>query len=419
MRKQIMIIAAAVLTAALGAQAATYTWTQGNGTGNANQIWGLSANWVGSPTLTFTNTTDLIFDDASVVNKANAIAINGNRMIRSLTINANYNTANNATFDIQPFQTINTTPRTLTFAANSGNASINVAQSTSGIEQVRLGNNTGGNVILNSNLDIAQNNTFFNAAGLLFDGVVSGAGAINKTGAGVVSFNRNNPNWSGGMNINEGTVQVLSNPGAMGTGAWTLGGGANNTTFLLGSTQVFSNSSGLVVAAGAGTRTIANTGLIPASGVGNPTFSGNITLSNDATFAITQYTAGTHDRLTAQGAISGTGGINKTGAGILQLNGTNTYSGRTTVESGTLTLKANQAVGDESELILAASASLVLDFAGTETVKTLSLDGGITFLAPGTYTAAQLMALGSGIYSGSGSVNVLQWSSRLKLIILH
>jgi autotransporter-associated beta strand protein len=406
-----MIIAAAVLTAALGAQAASYTWDNGANT----HLWGNPTNWVGNPTLTFGNQADIIFNSADVVNRNNAVSIGGPKTIRSLTINANYETQNNATFDIRTYETYSATARNLTFTNVSGNASINVAQSTSGTVQVRLGSSDGGNVVLNSNLDLAQNNTYFNANGLQFDSKVTGAGTINKTGAGLVRMVRDNSGWTGGMNINEGEVAVFSATTAMGTGAWTLGGGTNNTKFSVGSVSVQNNSGGLVVAAGDGTRTIA----LMSSTAGNPTLAGAITLNKDAIFDVGSYVAGTHDRLTAQGAISGTGGINKTGAGILQLNGTNTYSGRTTVESGTLTLKANQTVSDESELILTASASLVLDFAGTETVKTLSLDGGITFLAPGTYTPAQLMALGSGIYSGSGSVNVLQWSSRLKLIILH
>jgi fibronectin-binding autotransporter adhesin len=343
------------------AGAVTYTWTQGAGTGNANQIWSTSANWLGSPTLTFNNTTDLVFDNDSVVNRANAIAIgNANRTIRSLSIGANYVGSSTATFDIQTFATIGTTARNLTFQADSGNASITLAQSTSGAVQVRLGNNTGGSIILNSNLDIAQNNTFLNVNGLQFDGSVSGSGTINKTGAGLVGFARDNSGWSGGMNINEGTAQVLASGNAMGTGAWTLGGGANNTTFLLGSTQVYSNSGGLVVAAGAGTRTIANMGLSPSSGVGNPTLSGAITLNKDATFAVTQYTAATHDRLTLSGTAGGAGGIVKTNSGILILSASNNYSGATDIQGGKLYLDGAGRLGSGA-VTIASGANL--DFA--------------------------------------------------------
>jgi fibronectin-binding autotransporter adhesin len=401
----LLAAASALLALSSSLHAVTYTWTQAAGTGNANQTWSTTNNWFGSPNpLTFNNTTDIVFDNASVVNRANALAIGTNRTIRSITINANYATANNASFDIQTYATINTNARTLTFAADSGNASINVAQSTSGTVQVRIGNNTGGNVILNSNLDIAQNNTFFNASGLLFDGVVSGARAINKTGAGVVSFNRNNANWSGGMNINDGTVTVVSNPGAMGTGAWTLGGGANNTTFLLGSTQVFSNSSGLVVAVGDGTRTIANVGLSPASGIGNPTFSGNITLNKDATVAITQYTATTHDSMTLSGAVTGAGGIVKAGTGFLILSNAANSFGGLQIDAGQVTLQTNATVtglsGSGGSLALAGGTLTVNAAASSSYGQVISGAGALTKSGGGTMTLG-----GTNTYGGATTVS--------------
>jgi len=426
----LLAAASALLALSSSLHAVTYTWTQAAGTGNANQTWSTTNNWFGSPNpLTFNNTTDIVFDNASVVNRANALAIGTNRTIRSITINANYATANNVSFDIQTYATINTNARTLTFAADSGNASINVAQSTSGTVQVRIGNNTGGNVILNSNLDIAQNNTFFNASGLLFDGVVSGAGAINKTGAGVVSFNRNNANWRGGMNINDGTVTIVSNPGAMGTGAWTLGGGANNTTFLLGSTQVFSNSSGLVVAAGAGTRTIANVGLSPASGIGNPTFSGNITLNKDATVAITQYTATTHDSMTLSGAVTGAGGIVKAGTGFLILSNAANSFGGLQIDAGQVTLQTNATVtglsGSGGSLALAGGTLTVNAAANSSYGQVISGAGALTKSGGGTmtlggtntYGGATTVSAGSLIINGnqSGSIGVLNVASSASL----
>jgi fibronectin-binding autotransporter adhesin len=408
--RQVQFIAVAILAAGLSVQAQTYTWDNGNN----DHLWGTSANWVGDPSLTFGKTTDIIFDSDSVVNRGNAVSIGGTRIIRSLTINADYETSNNGTFDIRTYTKFGGTANAnLRFEADSGNASINVAQSTSGTAMVRLGSSNGGSVVIFSDLDLAQNNTYFGATGFQFESPVSGAGTINKTGAGLVRMVRDNAGWSGGMNINEGEVSVFANPDAMGTGTWTLGGGANNTTFSVGSVAVQANSGGITVADGAGTRTIA----LMSTTVGNPTLAGDITLNKDTFFDVGSYVSGTHDRLTATGAISGTGGMVKTGTGILELSGMNTYSGQTIIESGTLTLRANQTVGDQSELILSASAALVLDFTGSETVQSLSLDGGSSWLAPGTYTAAQLSALGSGTYSGSGSVNVLRRGGKLKLVI--
>jgi fibronectin-binding autotransporter adhesin len=337
----------------------TYTWSNGANT----NLWGTSGNWVGSPTLTFNNQTNLVFSAASVANTSNAVSIGaGVKTIRSLTINADYATNSNATFDIRTNDTLSntSTARNLTFAANAGNASISVAQSTAGTVQVRVGTSGHGNVVLSSNLDIAQNNTFFNAVGFQFDTSVTGSGVITKTGAGVVGLVRDNSAWSGGLNINEGPVQIFASGNAMGTGLWTLGGSANNTTLSVGSNANFTNSGGLVVAAGAGTRTIANIGLSPGSGVGNPTLSGAITLDKDATFAVTQYTAATHDRLTLSGTAGGAGGIIKTNSGILILSASNNYSGATDIQGGKLYLGGAGRLGSGA-VTIASGANL--DFA--------------------------------------------------------
>jgi autotransporter-associated beta strand protein len=323
------------LSSPLAAQT-TYTWDNGTNT----SVWGTSANWVGDPALTFNNQTAIIFNDASVVNDATAISIGGAKTINSLTINADFFTAatNGSSFDIRTRSTLSagSAAANLTFDATAGNnASITVAQSTSGIGQVRLGDNGGGSVVLNTNLDLAQHNTFFGVTGFQFETTVSGVGTINKTGVGEVRFVRQNTNWSGGLNINEGNVTIAASPNAMGTGTWTIGGGTNNTSLSVATSVTYSNVGGLVVAAGAGTRTIRN---YNAANQGNPVLSGAITLNKDVIFDITAFTNGTVDRITFSGAIGGTGGIIKTGTGISILSASNNYSGTTDIQGGKLYL---------------------------------------------------------------------------------
>ena len=323
------------LSSPLAAQT-TYTWDNGTNT----SVWGTSANWVGDPALTFNNQTAIIFNDASVVNDATAISIGGAKTINSLTINADFFTAatNGSSFDIRTRSTLSagSAAANLTFDATAGNnASITVAQSTSGIGQVRLGDNGGGSVVLNTNLDLAQHNTFFGVTGFQFETTVSGVGTINKTGVGEVRFVRQNTNWSGGLNINEGNVTIAASPNAMGTGTWTIGGGTNNTSLSVATSVTYSNVGGLVVAAGAGTRTIRN---YNAANQGNPVLSGAITLNKDVIFDITTFTNGTVDRITFSSAIGGTGGIIKTGTGISILSASNNYSGATDIQGGKLYL---------------------------------------------------------------------------------
>jgi fibronectin-binding autotransporter adhesin len=354
-----MTAALLALSSPLSAQQ-TYTWDNGANT----SLWGNTTNWVDNPSpLTFNNQTDLIFNTNSVVNLANAVSIGGARTIRSLTFGANFVGSTTATFDIRSYSAFGSGAVNLTFAAASGNASINVAQSTSGAAQIRLGSAAGGtqdqgSIVLSTNLDLAQNNTFFNATGFQFDGKITGAGAINKTGLGEVRLTRDNSGWSGGMNINEGNVTILNTPSAMGTGTWTLGGGATNTSLRVGSANTYSNAGGIVVAAGAGTRTIAN--YTNTNAAGNSTLSGAITLNKDAIFDITQVTAGTHDRLALSGAVGGAGGIVKTGTGILLLTASNSYSGATDIQGGKLYLGGAGRLGSGAVTI---SNGANLDFA--------------------------------------------------------
>lgn len=135
----------------------------------------------------------------------------------------------------------------------------------------------------------------------------------------------------------------------------------------------------------------------------------------------------------ADGTTAGKDNISftKTGAGTQILLGTNTYAGVTTVMAGTLVGNTDFALGsgsvtvmngatlvlanggsnnyidDSANLVLDASSTLELNFTGAaDTLGALSLDGGSTTVAPGTYTAAMLGTLGGGTYTGAGSLTV-------------
>lgn len=127
-------------------------------------------------------------------------------------------------------------------------------------------------------------------------------------------------------------------------------------------------------------------------------------------------------------AETGTTAINVSGATVT-LSGANTFSGGITLDSGILTGKANGAlginnimvadgatlalsgtatnyIGDQMKLTMASSSILNLAFNGADRIGALSLDGGATWLANGTYNAAALGALGIGTYTGGGSLAV-------------
>ncbi|MCF7863664.1 MAG: glycoside hydrolase family 127 protein, partial [Kiritimatiellales bacterium] len=127
--------------------------------------------------------------------------------------------------------------------------------------------------------------------------------------------------------------------------------------------------------------------------------------------------------------VAGAGGMIKNGTGTMILNSTtNNYVGMTMLNAGTtvgavnyafggsanivvadgatLTLGATNCISDQAGLALGITSTLNLNFIGADTIGSLSLDSGATFLSNGTYDAAALGALGAGTYTGSGNLAV-------------
>ena len=102
------------------------------------------------------------------------------------------------------------------------------------------------------------------------------------------------------------------------------------------------------------------------------------------------------------GAISGSGGLTKTGSNTLTLTGTNTYGGQTGVNAGTLVINGNQG-GATGAVTVASGARL----AGAGTVGgATSVAGGALHSAgaigdPGTQTFSSTLTYGSG--------SIFQW----------
>ena len=68
------------------------------------------------------------------------------------------------------------------------------------------------------------------------------------------------------------------------------------------------------------------------------------------------------------------GGLTKSGAGVLELSGANTYEGDTSVEGGILSL-TGASLSDTADVYLATFGVLKLDFGGSDTIDSLFVDG--------------------------------------------
>jgi fibronectin-binding autotransporter adhesin len=156
-----------------------------------------------------------------------------------------------------------------------------------------------GNVTNNGTFAINRSDTF------TFGGVISGSGAFQQNGTGTTVFTAANT-YTGGTIINAGTLRLGPGGSLAPTGALTVNTGG---TFDLNS---FNQTIGSL--AGAGNVTLG---------------AGTLTTGNDNTST------------TFSGAISGTGGLTKIGAGTLVLTGTSTYSGATAVNGGKLTVNGS------------------------------------------------------------------------------
>lgn len=280
---------------------------------------------------------------------------------------------------------------------------------------VQLGSNgtTGGigtgAIVNNGVLTIARTNT------LTLNNDMTGTGSLVQAGTGTTTISNGNNTYSGGTTVASGTLQY-GRTNSLGTGGIALGsvGGGNATleNYLAGWTTANTITT---VAGSGGILTLSMSGTTNFTSL----FSGNVVL-NDSLVIDSEAAATFAMRMT--GTISGTGNITKTGAGVLRLETNSTYSGTTTISTGTLQLGNNTTAGNvgagsvinNSALLILRSNAVALtnQISGTGTV-TQSGSGTTTLSNANTYTGgttvnggALMVTNTTGSATGTGSVTV-------------
>lgn len=252
-----------------------------------------------------------------------------------------------------------------------------VATGTSGL--AADGGATG--ITLGSTLDITG--ATFNTSGTTHNiiGDISGAGGV--------------------LNVNAGTLQLSGNNTY--DGATTLNGSA---VLRLQPTGTISNSSNVIIN-GTGNFNVRNTnnwtysGTITGEGTGsiNLNTATNATLAGPVSGVATIVTNNPGTDATVSGPIRGAVAVSIFNTATLRLSGANTYSGATTLTSGTLVLAASDVLPDESPVII---ANATLDAASaSETAATLAVTGAAT-IRLGSGSALAFAASHETEWTGAG-----------------
>ena len=314
------IVAACALALCAGIARAqfTTTWTGSAASGD----WSTAGNWNGgAPTtsgtwaLTFGNTTqtsstNTIGGTSSTITLSSLLFTNGTNMTLNRLDSRTLTLVNNAT---------------VTMIGTASQNTINIPIALLGSST--FSTNSGGRT-------------------LLLNGAVSGTGSVTVTGGYVLLGTANS--FSGGFTITGGGVGI-GNDGAFASNTLTIAGGVLDARYA--------------------PRTISNSGTITNDftfGGSNPLIlSGSFDL-NGGTRIITAN--GSPNAGTMSGVISN-GGITKAGLAPLVLSGANTYSGVTTINSGTLQIGSGGASGAlNTASTITGSSGATLAFNRTNTV---------------------------------------------------
>jgi fibronectin-binding autotransporter adhesin len=379
----------------------------------------------------------------------NATSGNGitmNTGAQAVTFNANVVLAatqtwtNNSTNDLTVGGAISGTTTSSLITAGTGTIVLTGTNSYTGTTTINSGSTlqignggTAGSIV--SSGSITDNGTLaFDLSSTINQSVVSpakiisGSGNIVQLGSGTLNLNEANT-FTGGVNVLSGTVDLANATGA-GTGTITLGNGstanaavaassgtyANTIATAAGSTgllEILDNSSrpvytGAIIIAGGTTLTFAPSGQV-LTDTGTISGSGNLSLAIDNLANGVTLTGATINlnntgtivtsngsipavsgSILITGNISNVAGITQASEGGLILAGVNTYTGDTTVNSGTLNL---------TSLTAGTSASTT---AAQDSV--VNLNGGAVTFGSATGTVVTSAVLGG--LGGSGNLNL-------------
>ena len=225
-----------------------------------------------------------------------------------------------------------------------------------------------------------------------YNGVVTGAGGIVKSGTGTMWLGNAANSFGGGVTVLSGVLNGQGNFGTIyGTGTLALGDTSGTANATMMTTQATWSNAIWSRAGSSGTNTMILNGAAAVVHNGTVLLDKTLVLNTNA---------GT---FTFNNTISGAGGLTKgTGTNVTTLTGTNTYTGPTTILQGILTIGGAGYLGSTGTYAgaIANSGSFVY---GSSAAQNFSgtLSGTGVFIKSG---AGALTLSGSNAYSGPTSV---------------
>ena len=293
--------------------------------------------------------------------------------------------------------------------ANTAGAILHVAQSET-IGSLSGGGGSGGNVSIAGGQSLGINVTS------VFNGSISGAGALIKNGSGTLTLNGSST-YTGGTTIRSGTISLGAN-NALGNGSLTFDLPSSSNSFLRlnGTNQTISgltintSTSQSVIennAGGSGVLTINLADGVTSSSTVNTQIR-DISSGGSGTLALVKTGNGTLDFSTT-GTMNYSGGLTVNGGNLSYTNvtalGNSTAGGAITLGGGTLNYTGSSSVTIANNATLTAGTTSALNnVAGTVTVSgtiggtgnlTKSGAGNITLSAANTYQGATTVSAGT------------------------
>jgi autotransporter-associated beta strand protein len=305
------------------------------------------------------------------------------------------------------------------FKTGTGSLTLTGANTYSGGTTVLQGVLIGTSTSLQGNIANNASVVFDQAFGGTYAGVISGGGALTKTGGGSLTLSGANT-YGGGTTVSQGTL--------IGTSTSLQGNITNNASVVFD--QGFAGTYAGAMS-GAGALTKSGGGVLTLSGAntytGGTTVTGGILLGNSISLqggilnnAHVIFAQGFNGAYS--GSMSGSGLLEKTGGGTLTLTGTNTHTGGTLISQGAIVgtpASLSGLVVINGALIFGGGGAFAGTLAGTGSLTktgagTLALSGshafaGLTHVAEGTLAlngqlGGGLTVAPGALFSGNGTI---------------